>query len=300
MASTPFDDDHFQRLSRRTALKVLGATAAAQLLPPHVDLAMAQQPPETLLDPVALDGTPAQAFASHWARANGIAKYFATTRHLRDVSGQADENTTVTLIAHFHAVADDPGFTPPNAPPSATEAPAALRRLVMGAGLVGTDGASTKRDYDMALKGLVALAYRYPHLLDRGIQGQNGVDFILQTLVPPSLAGAHPPGIEIVEQTFLNIDTPETENHLLMIESSQYLFNQLRFDRSGNREFDNRANRLGEWLLGYMQRTRSTISWSSIRRLMRGWRCTRCSTCMNSRATARSGPPRRSCSTTAS
>src|SRR5689334_18312487 len=246
MTSDSFDD-LFPRLTRRTTLKRLSAVAAAQLLP-HVDLAVAQES-DALLDPVALDGSPGQAFASHRARANGIAKYFATTRQPRDGTGKADATTTITLIAHCHAVAADPAFRPAGAPASAPDIPVALRRLVRGAGLVGTDGASTKRDYDMALKGLVPLAYRYAGLL-----GPNGVDFILQSLVPPSLVGGHPPAIEIVEQTFLNIDTPETENHLLMIESSRYLFNQLRFDRTQDRQFDNRGNGLMTWLLGYMQR----------------------------------------------
>jgi hypothetical protein len=59
---------------------------AAGVLPQYLDLAMAQQPAETFLDPVPLDGTVAQAFASHRARAKGIAKFFATTRPLRDVN----------------------------------------------------------------------------------------------------------------------------------------------------------------------------------------------------------------------
>ena len=163
----------------------------------------------------------------------------------------------MALIGHFHVVSDDPGFQSDGVP-SATEAPLALRRLEMAnGGLVGTEGASTKRDYDMALKGLVVLAYRYGHLLDAGIPADQprGVDFILNNLVPASLSGGHPPEIEIVEQSFLNFDTPETENHLLMIESSRYLFNQLRFDRRPrDATFNNDANRLGEWLLGYMQR----------------------------------------------
>jgi hypothetical protein len=93
------------------------------------------------LDPVALDGSPAQAFASHRARAIGIARHFVKTRPLSKVRGEADENHTVTLIAHFHAVSDDPGFQPDGVL-SATEAPLALRRLELGhGGLVGTDGA---------------------------------------------------------------------------------------------------------------------------------------------------------------
>jgi hypothetical protein len=219
--------------------------------------------PDPLLDPVALDGSPAQAFASHSARTIGIAKYFANTRPLSTVKGQANEDNTTTLLAHFHCVAHDPTFQPEGAPRSDAAAPAALRRLDMGNGLVGTHGASTKRDYDMGLKGLVILAYRYPDLLDKGIDGPdavNGVDFILDTLVPANISGGHPPEIEIVEQSFLNIDTPETENHLLMIESSRYLFNQLRLHRQlrlgrdGDPKFDNRRNGLSTWLVGYMQR----------------------------------------------
>ncbi len=54
--------------------------------------------------------------------------------------------------------------------------------------------------------------------------------------------------------TFLNIDIPETENHLLMIESSRYLVNQLLHDRSPHDpRFNNAANGLSGWLLGYRQ-----------------------------------------------
>jgi hypothetical protein len=226
------------------------------------------------LDPVALDGSPAQAFASHKARANGIARHFARTRPpLREMEGQAGEDNLVLLIAHFHAVADDPSFVSHDGEKrSETAAPAALRQLTQvsldrpgedGLGLVGTDGASTKRDYDMALKGLVTLAYRYRYLLDNGIQeGEpNGVDFILDQLVPvtpgvddgrANISGGHDVQIEIVYQTAARLPTAETENHLLMIESSRYLFNQLRFDRTADIKFDNIKNGLRDWLLRYM------------------------------------------------
>lgn len=248
-------------LNRRTALKVAGSLAAAGLLPGYVDFALAQAPAHPL-DPVALDGSPAQAYASHRARANGIARFFAETRPLSSIEQgkQAGEDNTTTLLAHFHAVRHEPGFRPAgaNVPPSADEAPKALRRLTMGNGLVGTEGASTKRDYDMGLKGLVPLAYRYPDLLGT-IAGQSGVDFILDKLVPAHMQGGHPPSIEIVPVTFADFPIPETENHLLMIESSRYLFNQLQFDRQVRQDFtpdpkfDNRANGLSDWLLGYMQ-----------------------------------------------
>lgn len=246
MASRRNEDGISLRLSRRATLQAMGASAAAWLMPGFGDLAWAQDPPPPPgpLDSLALDGSPAQAFASHKARANGIARHFALTRPLSEVYGKADENHTTTLLAHFHAVADDPGFAVPGEEPSATAAPIALRRLNQGDGLVGT-----RKDYDMALKGLMVLAYRYPHLL-----GEGGVDFILDRLVPAAISGGHPPGIEIVEVTFLNIDIPETENHLLMIESSRYLVNQLRAERSDDARYDNSDNGLRKWLLGNMQR----------------------------------------------
>ncbi|MER6957421.1 hypothetical protein [Streptomyces sp. NPDC000618] len=208
-------------------------------------MAMADVDP---LDPVAADGSPANAFATHKARADGIARFFALTRRLKDIKAeQAGEDNTTTLIAHCHMLALDPGFTPPGEEPSATAMPAALRRLNRGNGLVGTKGASTERDYDMAVKGLMVLLYRYSAQL-----GPDLVKFIMDDLLPDYLVGGHPPEIEVVEFSFLNIDGSETENHLLMIESSRYLINQLRFDETPDPKFDNRG--LKTYLLDSMQR----------------------------------------------
>ena len=201
------------------------------------------------LDPIAADGSPAAAFATHQARANGIAKHFALTRRLKDIKAeQAGEDNTTTLIAHCHMLSLDSAFTPPGEEPSITAMPAALRRLNRGNGLVGTKGASTERDYDMAVKGLMVLLYRYRQQL-----GPDLVAYIMNDLLPDYLVGGHPPEIEIVEFTFLNLDGPETENHLLMIESSRYLINQLRNDQAPDPKFDNRANGLTTYLLESMQ-----------------------------------------------
>ncbi len=202
-----------------------------------------------LLDPPALDGSPAAAFASHRVRASGIARFFAADRKLTWGNEQAGEDNMTALIAHFQAVRDDPNFASPGMAPSRTLISPALRRLNRGNGQVGTHGASTPRDYDMALKGLVVLLFRYADMLSREDR-----DFILNDLVPPGFSGGHKPSIEIVEQSFLEIDTPETENHLLMIESSRYLINQLRRDTSADPAFDNAGNGLSDWLVGYMQR----------------------------------------------
>ena len=217
-----------------------GAVAAAGLLPALTWPAQAQAPADPLA-PLALDGSPAQAFASHRARANGLAWHFAQTRPVETIGGEANEDNTVALIAHFHVAAITTG---PEQATRQAAARAALRRLNRGAGEVGTFG-----KYDFALKGLMTIAYRY-----RGQLSEEDVHFILTTLVPPQIAGGHPQSVEFVEVSFLNIDLPETENHLLMTESSRYLVNQLNREFSpGDGRFDNVGNGLTNWLLGYLQ-----------------------------------------------
>ncbi|MDG4787772.1 hypothetical protein O7626_17815 [Micromonospora sp. WMMD1102] len=217
--------------------------------PPRHDVAVRRRlladpsDPAAFLDPVALDGSPGQAFASHRARANGIARYVARTRKLSTVHGavQADEDMTFALLAHLHAVADDPDFAVDGVA-SRTELPLALRRLTADDGKVGTN-----EDYDSALKGLIVVLYRYRHLLPDEI-----FDFVLDELVPDHMSGGHPREIELVN-VFPLIDVPESENHLLMIESTRYLVNQLLHDRTGDARFDNEKNGLTGWLLGYLQ-----------------------------------------------
>lgn len=228
-------------LTRRGLIRAMSAASALSLVPPFLGSAFSQDDHD--LGPKALNGSHEQAYASHHERMAGIARAFATLHPLAEVSGKATENNTLHLIGHCQAVRDDPTFVVPGQPPSRDSIPTALRRLNKGDGLVGT-----RRDYDMALKGLMTVAYRYPDLLNEG-----GVDFILDALVPDGLSGRHPPEIEILEVTFLNIDIPETENHLLMIESTRYLVNQLKRDRGGGAEFDNRSNGLARWLTQYLQ-----------------------------------------------
>ena len=231
-------------LSRRDVLKAALVATATGAFPWAVDFAQAQAPASDNLGPVALDGSPGQAFASHRARANGIARHFALTRPLSSVSGEANEDNMVTLIAHLHAATEDRTFTPPGqSEPSETAAPKALRGLVRGEGIVGTFG-----KYDFALKGLMTIAHRYRHLLN-----DDQFNHILNTLIPANISGGHPTEVEFLEVSFLNIDIPETENHLLMTETSRYLINQLFHERNAVRKFNNARNGLSDWLLGYMQ-----------------------------------------------
>ena len=230
---------------------------------------------DTLLTPTPIDGSPAQAFASHRVRANDIARQYAVDHPLTYSGGEATEDNVLQLIAHLHTVSHDPNFHPPGQPePSKTLAPKMLRQLNKGAGAVGTtvdedDGTflgfgyhidARPGDYDPALKELMVIAYRYRHLLS-----DDDFDFILNSLVPSGLPGANVASFEkyplhirlsipIITPPSFPKDAPETENHMLLISSSVYLINQLFFDRTSDTIYDNNdpGNGLTDWLLNYM------------------------------------------------
>ncbi|HFU7059019.1 TPA: hypothetical protein ACGN81_006209 [Bacillus cereus] len=203
---------------------------------------------------IPIDGTPAQAFASHWPRASEIARNYALKNPLSTNEGiEADENNVIVLIAHLHSVANDPNFGLEGQQLSKTLAIKMLRNLIMGHyGQVGTlvkigDVVIKEGDYDMALKGLMVIAYRYRHLLT-----DNDWKFIVDSLVPSELKGPHDPGLESY-MIFPPESIPETENHMLVINSTKYLVNQMLFERTGDLKYNNTRNGLKTWLLRYMQ-----------------------------------------------
>jgi hypothetical protein len=51
--------------------------------------------PDAPLDPLPLDGSPGQAFASHTVRARAIARHFVRTRRMNGPTGIADENSSI-------------------------------------------------------------------------------------------------------------------------------------------------------------------------------------------------------------
>ncbi|MFE7182230.1 LGFP repeat-containing protein, partial [Streptomyces erythrochromogenes] len=202
----------------------------------------------------ALEGTPAGAYASHGHRVNAIARHFAAAHplvfpHRQEVA--AGENETIQLIAHLQAASADPSFRTPGELPSRLLAHVFIRQLGRGQGQVGTsfdEGVlgTRKGDYDMALKGLMVALYRY-----RGLFTEEEVERTLIKLVPTEIGG--PLRLSLHEYVFLTEDAPETENHILMIESTRYLVNQLLHDRIDDQRFDNSANGLASWLLGHLQ-----------------------------------------------
>ncbi|MFJ3658251.1 tetratricopeptide repeat protein, partial [Streptomyces nigra] len=206
--------------------------------------------PEDFLNPVALDGSPGQAFASHRVRAINNAKFLAWWNPLERFRGaEAGENETIMLLAHLHAAADEPDFASPGQPPSRILAPEILKTLKLkDDGLVGTS-----KDYDMTLKGLMVILYRYRSLLS-----DEDFNWVMDNLVLAAhdqgegrtITGAHTVDIEYLDD-FVAI-YPETENHLLMIETSRYLINQLKNQSAGD-VYDNASNGLRAWLLKFLQ-----------------------------------------------
>ena len=202
---------------------------------------------------IATDGMPARAFATHRPRASEVARQYSLDNPLGSISGVIDEGKTIILISHLQAASDDPNFHVPDQKLSRDLVIEVLKKLEMKEdGEVGTDFQPFKDgDYDMALKGLMVILYRYRHLLgdDEG-EVQDVLYFILDKLVPSELSGPHDPDLE--SWRILTEGIPETENHMLMINSTRYLVNQLLFDRFGDTEYDNTRNGLKNWLLRYM------------------------------------------------
>lgn len=243
---------------RRTALTGFAAATAFAGWPGRGAIGQPASAPTDTAVPL----TPAMAYATHDARAMEIARTFAATdlrSELTQYTGkQPAEDSTTALIAHCHALTADPAFTRPGSEPSRSAVPKLLLSLQRGEGLMGTPTALHKMtNYDAALRGLMVLLLRYPTQI-----GPEGVRKIEQDLIPPDLGGGHPDSIEVVELlgrgvlsvlTGNALSVPETENHLLMIESSRFLVNQVRQKAGpGNVRFDNGANGLRDWLLGRM------------------------------------------------
>ncbi|WP_152966696.1 hypothetical protein [Sporosarcina globispora] len=206
----------------------------------------------------APNGIPAHAYAyaSHAARIKSIVEHYVyVKRMLNWPAGPATEDNTLLLIAYLQAASDDPDSRVPGELPNRVIAHAMLRSMTQGHGQVGTGfeeelflgiTLSKKGDYDMALKGLMVVAYRYRNLLT-----SDELDFILRGLVPRHLVGGHDPRIQ--SYSILTEVVPETENHMLMINSTRYLVNQILFEQTGNQQYNNVQNGLMTWLLSFMQ-----------------------------------------------
>ena len=202
--------------------------------------------PDVHLDLLPLGYTPGQSYASQPSRATAIARAYALALPLFVAfppasadAPEATENDMFQLIAHAHAASEEPDFRVPGELPSSLLAHVRMRQYRRGK--VGT-----KRDYDMCLKGLMTVVYRY-----RAMWTDKEIELMLRDLIPEDLFGKHNPAVEIA-LSVLGKDIPETENHLLMIESTRYFANQLQLELTGDERFDNNRNGLTGWLLDFI------------------------------------------------
>ncbi|MEV7968146.1 hypothetical protein AB0O34_19480 [Sphaerisporangium sp. NPDC088356] len=216
------------------------------------------------LEPLERGGTPGRAFATHKARVDALVNYTATSRTLVPGDTKAGEDLATALIARCHALSLDAGHRTPGELPSYVLVNEVLKDLTPGQ--VGTDATEfagvwvckTKGEYDTFLKGLITIVHRYGDLLTPEVD-----DHVTHELL--TLSGGHDVGIETKEvccdfESLLPpplsllecLDPPESENHILLIESSRYLTNQFLFSRTQDPRYDNQANGLANWLLGYL------------------------------------------------
>lgn len=128
-------------------------------------------------------------------------------------------------------------------------------------GMIQAAGCNSAGDFDMTLMGLLPMLFRYGDLL-----GRDEYDAILYGLLARHTKGGSSKVHKVVhlcgrQLPFFPID--ETENHLLMIETSRYLTNVLMSRPNPNvqppvkplydSDLDNHANGLRDWLLDYLQ-----------------------------------------------
>ncbi len=119
-------------------------------------------------------------------------------------------------------------------------------RSKSGTGSDEIPGCHRTGEWDVALKGLVVVLYRYGDLLQPQVY-----DHVLGLL---NQTGPHNPDVE--QWNCMGISIPESENHLLNIETSRFLTNQLLTKSprgAGHVEFDNQTNGMKEYMLKTLQ-----------------------------------------------
>ena len=103
-------------------------------------------------------------------------------------------------------------------------------------------------EYDVVLRGLITIAYRYRSLLEEATYAH-----ILHNLLNQRGSYEH---IEFVTVGGVSTPLPETENHILMIASSRYLTNQLlcRETTHPDPTWNNETTGFTLWMLERLQR----------------------------------------------
>ncbi|MFF0862098.1 hypothetical protein ACFYUV_10115 [Nonomuraea sp. NPDC003560] len=201
------------------------------------------QPISPHLDRPALDGSPEHAAASHRDRINAVAEHYIRTQpfDLRNMPSDG-EDVTFQLIAHLHMMRQQSDYRSEGQPRSSVQVAVALRQMNPKSPM-GTDG-----EYDMTIKGLMTIMLRYRQQLTEPL-----ITWMMSKLVPLELHGGHDEDIESYTAVPVIGVGPETENHVLMIESSRFLANQIYFELTQDDQYDNLKNGLADWLMNMLQ-----------------------------------------------
>jgi len=112
-------------------------------------------------------------------------------------------------------------------------------------GKVGTDfkifGIGRDGDYDFSLVALTLIAKKWSNNLS-----QKAKNNLINNILTQK-------GNNLLSEKWLFNLIPETENHLILSNSSLYLTNEILFDSSGDKKYNNLTNGVHIWLFNYLK-----------------------------------------------
>jgi LGFP repeat len=189
--------------------------------------------------------TPVGARAELFQRGITVAKYAACKYTFGDVFHN-EEPFMEAAIAKLNLVSNSITFcdTPTRPLPLRAEVNSALRfqQIKSKSGSTSDDSKCPRTgEYDVALTGYTTIVNRFGALLDNDVRNHIVNDLL-------NLRGPLD-----VSELFYCTAIPESENHLMMMLSSQYLTNQLLYEAGGDILYDNEANGMNNWLLTSLQ-----------------------------------------------
>jgi hypothetical protein len=191
------------------------------------------------------------------ARAKVVTDYNVKRRKLNFTPYKDELDFTTVAIAHLEAALRGDGS-------SVTQVNETLldtQPLIVGTTIENTPCKDRFGEYDVVLCGLMPIMYRYRRFLWRHLPllYPEVYGHVLHDLL--TMRGPHDPNVESVlcVNPLHDLDIPETENHLLMIESSRFLTNQLLAEEARHQrrkvpeEFNNDHNGMTEYILKRLQ-----------------------------------------------
>ncbi|GIE28575.1 hypothetical protein Ait01nite_016200 [Actinoplanes italicus] len=109
-------------------------------------------------------------------------------------------------------------------------------------------------EWDVVMRGLIVAAYRYGQYLDGEVHERLLAKDPLLHVRGKAHDGMARWSCKL-PPVGPKVHIPESENHILLTRTSHYLTNQLLQRRQpGDAAFDNKANGMRDWMLGYLQR----------------------------------------------